>query len=136
LERTSTTLFVHRDIFKAPLKKKKKVLTDTFLDGLQEVIVGLALVLEGEAAVGHVVQVLEPLEVGDGDTAGVDVQVGNDQHLLVAEDGVAGWRDRAVGSLGNDLGLLEKNILYNLPYFIKTEFHADFWQKNSFIFQE
>jgi hypothetical protein len=94
----------------------KKVISDTFLDGLQEVVVGLALVLEGEATVGNVVQVLEPLEVGDGDTASVDVQVGNDEHLLVAEDGVAGWRDRAVGSLGNDLGLLEKNsfIIYRI----------------------
>ncbi len=46
-------------------------------------VVGLPLVLEGEPPVGHVVEILQPLEVGDGHTARVDVHVGDDQHALV-----------------------------------------------------
>ena len=45
-------------------------------------VVGVLLVLEGEATIAHVVLILEPLEVRDGDTAGVDVQVRNDEHVL------------------------------------------------------
>ena len=75
------------------------------LDRLQEVVVGLTLVLEGETSVRNVIQVLEPLEVGDGDTAGVDVHVGNDQGVVVPQDDVGSGGDRAVGSLCNDLGL-------------------------------
>jgi len=40
-------------------------------------------VLEGEPAEGHVVQVLQPLEVGDGHTARVYEQVRDDQHAHV-----------------------------------------------------
>jgi hypothetical protein len=43
------------------------------------VVVGLALILEGQTAIGHVVQVLEPLKVGDGDTADIDKHVRNNQ---------------------------------------------------------
>ncbi len=53
------------------------------LDGFEEVVVRLPLVLEGEPAVGHVVEILQPLEVGDGYTASVDVHVGDDEHALV-----------------------------------------------------
>jgi hypothetical protein len=53
------------------------------LDGFEEVVVGLPLVLEGEPAVGHVVEILQPLEVGDGHTPSVDVHVGDDEHALV-----------------------------------------------------
>ena len=48
------------------------------LDRLQEVVVGLALILESETSVGDMVQILQPLKVGDGDTTGVDVHVRND----------------------------------------------------------
>jgi hypothetical protein len=58
--------------------KKKGVINVRHLNGLQEMIVGFALVLEGEATVRNVVQVLQPLEVGDGHTARVDVHVRND----------------------------------------------------------
>ena len=53
------------------------------LDGFEKVVVGLALILEGEPAVGDVVQVLEPLKVGHGHTPRIDVHVGDDQHSLV-----------------------------------------------------
>ena len=48
-------------------------------------IVGLALILEGEPAVRDVVQVLQPLEVGHRHAARVDVHVGDDEHPLVLE---------------------------------------------------
>ena len=51
------------------------------------------------------VQVLQPLEVGDCDTTSVEVQIGNDQALLVKEDLVSGGGDWAVGALGDDLSL-------------------------------
>ncbi len=66
-------------------------------------IIGLSLVLEEQSAVGDVVEVLQPLKVGDGDTAGVDVQVGDDQNVPLHEDAVGGGRGRAVGRLGDDL---------------------------------
>jgi len=75
------------------------------LHRLKQVVVGLALVLEGEAAVRHVVQVLEPLEERDGDTSGVDVQVGNHKNVAVDQDFVGGGRRRAVGRLADDLGV-------------------------------
>ena len=75
------------------------------LDGLEEVVVGLALVLEGQSSVRHVVQVLQPLKVGDGDTSGVDVQIRNDKNLFVSQDGVAGRGDGSVCSLRNNLSL-------------------------------
>jgi hypothetical protein len=37
----------------------------------QQQVVGVVLVLEGQTAEAHVVQVLEPLEEGDGHTAAV-----------------------------------------------------------------
>lgn len=41
----------------------------------QQVVVGVSLVFEGESPVTDVVQVLQPLEVGNGHTAGVQVHV-------------------------------------------------------------
>ena len=68
-------------------------------------IVGLSLILEGQTAIGHVVQVLQPLEVGDCHTTGVDVHVGNDQAAVLLQDLVTSRGNRAIGSLTNDLGL-------------------------------
>ena len=51
------------------------------------------------------VQVLQPLKVGDRDTTSVEVQVGNDQAFLIEEDLVSGGGDWAVGTLGDDLSL-------------------------------
>jgi len=70
-------------------------------------VVGLALILEGQATVRDVVQVLQPLEEGDGDTTGVDVQIGNDQDVAIDEDLVGSGGGGAVGSLGNDLKLMK-----------------------------
>ena len=53
------------------------------LDTLQQVVVALSLVLEGEPAVRDVVQVLQPLKVGDSDTTSVDVHVGDYQAAVL-----------------------------------------------------
>ena len=60
--------------------------------------------LPGESAVRDVVQVLEPFEVGDGDTTSVEVEIGNDEALVLDEDIVSFGSDGAVGTFGDDLG--------------------------------
>ena len=57
------------------------------------------------------VQVFQPLEVGDCDTTSVEVQIGNDQALLVEEDLVCSGRNWAVGTLGDNLSLKTGLIL-------------------------
>ena len=89
----------------------------TYLYGLEEVVVGFSLILEGQTAIGHVVQVLQPLEVGDCHTTGVDVHVGDDQAAVLLQDLVTGGGDGSVGSLTNDLGL-------NLKQFIVILIHC------------
>ena len=71
----------------------------------QDSVVLILSELPGETTVWNVVQVLQPLEVGDCDTTSVEVQIGNDQALLVKEDLVSGGGDWAVGTLGDDLSL-------------------------------
>ena len=50
-------------------------------------------------------EVLEPLKVRDGDTAGVQEHVRDDQDALAGKDVVGVRRDRAVGGLGHKLAL-------------------------------
>ena len=38
-------------------------------------VVGISLVFEGQSSVADVVQILEPLEIGDGHTPGINKQV-------------------------------------------------------------
>lgn len=68
-------------------------------------IVGLSLILKGQTTVGDVVEILQPLKVGDGHTTGVDVHVGDDENVLGLENLVSGGGDGTVGGLGDDLGL-------------------------------
>lgn len=68
-------------------------------------VVGILLILEGQTSEADVVQVLQPLEVGHGDTAGVDVQVGDDQNVTFQQDLVRVDRGRPVGSLSDDAAL-------------------------------
>ena len=58
-----------------------------------------------------ILQVLHPLEVADGDTAGVGQDVGNDEDALAVQDVVGHRRHRAVGRLGDDLGLDVRGVL-------------------------
>lgn len=60
-------------------------------------IVRFAFIFERETTVGHVVEVLQPFEEGDGDTSGVDVEIGDDQDVAVDEDLVRGGGRRTVG---------------------------------------
>lgn len=71
----------------------------------QQVVVGVPFVFEGEPAVRYVVDVFEPFEKWYSHTTGVHVQIGNDEDILLKEDGVGGRGQRSVGSLGDDLGL-------------------------------
>lgn len=66
-------------------------------------VVGLALIFEGQTSVWDVVEVLEPLEEGDGDTTSVDVQVGDDEDVAVDQDLVGGRGRGTVGGFGDDL---------------------------------
>jgi len=49
--------------------------------------------------------VLNHLKVGDGHSAGIGQEVGNDMHLVLEEDGVSFRCGGAVGQLNDDLGL-------------------------------
>ena len=69
----------------------------------EQMVVGLPLVLEGEPAVGHVVEVLEPLEVGHGHTPSVDVEVGDHQNVPVLQDFVGRRSAGTIGSFGYHL---------------------------------
>ena len=67
--------------------------------------------LPGESAVRDVVQVLEPFEVGDGDTTSVQIQVGNNQNFLVEKD-LLGFRCHwAVGAFTDDFRLDSAGIV-------------------------
>lgn len=79
-------------------------------------VVGFTFVFECETAVRHVVQVLEPLEEGDGDTTSVDVQVGNDENVAIDEDLVGSRGSGAVGCLGDYLYYSKLNI-WNIIFY-------------------
>lgn len=49
------------------------------------------------------VQVLEPFEEGDSDTASIDVQIGDDQNVAIDEYFISSRRGGSVGGFGNDL---------------------------------
>ena len=65
--------------------------------------VRISFVFEGQSSVRDVVEVLEPLEVGDGHTASVDVQIRDDKDGLGKKNFVGCWGSRTVGTLCNDL---------------------------------
>lgn len=69
----------------------------------EQVVVGLALVLECQTTVRDVVQILEPLEERHGHTTGVDVQIWDDQDVAIDQDLVGGRGGRTVGSFGDNL---------------------------------
>ncbi len=59
----------------------------------KEMTVVILLILEVQLAVADMVQILEPLEVGDADATGVGVHVRDDKDLLVLENLVSRWGD-------------------------------------------
>lgn len=68
-------------------------------------IVRVAVVLEGQSAVADVIQVLEPLEVGHGDTASIEEEVRQDKDAFLLQNFISFDGCRSVGSLGNDLSV-------------------------------
>jgi hypothetical protein len=79
-------------------------LLERALHRTEQMVVGVLLVFEGQAAVAHVIQILEPLEVGYCHAARIYVQIGYDQDVLFLEDLVGLGRCRTVSSLGYNLG--------------------------------
>merc|ERR1719282_1646979 len=51
------------------------------------------------------IEILEPLKVGNSDTTSIDVHVRNNQASLLLEDLVSSWSDGSIGSFAGDLGL-------------------------------
>lgn len=76
-------------------------------------VVGILLVFECQSTVAHVVKILKPLEVGDGDTTSVDVQVRDDEDFLGLEDLICFRSSRTVGTLSNDLNTKFRIIFTN-----------------------
>ena len=76
------------------------------------------------------VEVLEPLEVGDRHTTGVDVHVWDDQATVLSQNVVTSGSDGAVSRLGNDLSLSnekkEKTVNTRRLLHVKTYFKAYF----------
>ena len=60
-------------------------LLDRVLDGPKEHVIGVLVVFECETAVRDVVEILEPLEVGDSHTTRVDEHVRNDQDIALLQ---------------------------------------------------
>ena len=66
-------------------------------------VVGVALILEGKATKADVVEILEPFEVGDGDTTSVHEHVRDDEDVTFQQDLVSGNSCRPVGTFSDDL---------------------------------
>ena len=66
-------------------------------------VVGVLLVFEGKTTVADMVQVLEPLEVGNGDTTSVDVQIWDDKDVALLQDLIGFWGGWTVGTFSDDL---------------------------------
>ena len=55
----------------------------------KQVVVGLALVFERQTTEADVVEVLEPLEVGHGDTSSVEEEIRKNENVLLQQDCVS-----------------------------------------------
>lgn len=68
------------------------------------------------------VEVLEPLEEGDGHTTSVDVQVRDDQDVAVDQDLVSRRRRGTVGGFRDDLNIVIENTLYYVVQKVEFSF--------------
>ena len=75
------------------------------LEGLDNHLAATLLVAALEVAEADARQVFHPLEVGDGDAAGVEVGIRDDDRSLFAKNLIGAVGDRAVGRLGDERGL-------------------------------
>ena len=85
---------------------------NSYLHAHQQLHVGVVLVLESEPAVADVVEVFQPLEVGNRHPARVQVQIGHDQRPVLLQNGVRPRRRRPVSALADYLGLDEGRVLH------------------------
>ena len=69
----------------------------------KQVVVGILLILPCEPTIADMVEVLEPLKVGDGHTSSVGKEVWDDQHPAVMKDSLSSNGGRTIGSLNNNL---------------------------------
>lgn len=68
-------------------------------------VVGVAVILEGQSAVADVIQILEPLKIRHGDTTSIEEEVRQDKDTLLLQDLVSLHGCGAVGSFSDDLGV-------------------------------
>mmetsp|Transcript_19408 Transcript_19408/g.22611 ORF Transcript_19408/g.22611 Transcript_19408/m.22611 type:complete len:362 (+) Transcript_19408:230-1315(+) len=95
------------------------------LDELVEVSLGLLLPPPGELAGADVLQVLEPLEVRDGDSAAVEDHVGDVDDALLFADLFAPDRGGSVGALGHDSALEVLGVeLVDRPFYCRWDQHV------------
>ena len=69
----------------------------------EQVIVGILLILPCEFAVADVVQVLQPLKIGDSDTTSIGIQVRDHQHLSIMQNLLSRYGGGAIRTLSNHL---------------------------------
>ena len=79
-------------------------LADRIADRLEDSHVLIASELPGESTVRDVVQVLEPFKVGNGDTASIEVKIGNDKALVLDEYVMSEGSHRTVSTFSDNLG--------------------------------
>ena len=71
-----------------------------------------------KSAKPHMRQVTQPLKIGDGDTAGVEIGIGKNQHVSLFEEFVCCCGCWAVCGFGEDAGLetrcvLRRNLIFH-----------------------
>ena len=69
----------------------------------KQVVVGILLILPCEPTVADMIQILEPLKVGDSHTSSISKHVWNDQHSAVMKDSLSSNGSRSIGSFSNYL---------------------------------
>lgn len=74
------------------------------LNGSKQQIVGIMFIFEGQSAEADVIQIFEPFEEGNGDTAAVDEHVRNNQTIAtLQQDSIGGRRCWSICSFRNNL---------------------------------
>lgn len=74
-------------------------------DDVEEVHLALLLPLSSESSWSHVVEVLQPLEVADGDTTGVNEDIREEDNSLLGEDLLSSDCGGTICSLRDHLAL-------------------------------
>lgn len=83
-------------------------------------VVGFSFVLERESAIRYVIEVLQPFEERHSHTAGVYVQIGNDENVLFEQYLISGRCRWTIGSFSNNLEFKNKFELRLLLCYFKA----------------